>query len=135
MTGVVAVAGYKLGLAVSIVIGVLVAAFPLYADHLAGYIWSLPAGGEEGGEEAYTLQGVVEEVNINESYIVVDSHRLWVTGTWQAPDGSEITSEQLLARLSPGMRVTVEYTRWGRWGYRLVQITIEDTGERYTRLE
>lgn len=128
-------AGYKLGLAVSIVLGVLVAAFPLYAGYLAGYIWSQSTGWGSHEEEAYTVTGTIEEVDPDESIIVVNGVRIKVTGTWLAPNGSAISSEDLIARLRPGMTVSAEYTKWGRWGYRLVELTIVDTGEKYSRIE
>ena len=124
---------YKLGLALSIVIGVLVATFPLYSDSLSGYLWSSRTNTKED-EEAYTIKGNVEEVNVNEMTITVNGVEIKVLGTWLTPNGTEIESQNLLALIKPGDRVTVVYEKRGRWGYKLLEITLEQTGEHFVKI-
>ncbi len=125
---------YKLGLAISIIIGILVAAFPLYADNISSYIWNLDtSSSSEGSETTYSLQGTVEEVDINESIIVVNGVEIKVLGTWITPNGTEIESQDLLELIKPGDQVTVVYSQRGKWGYKLEEITIESTGEHYVK--
>lgn len=131
--------GYKAGLAVAVAIGVAVAAFPLYAGLVAGHLWSWspPAPGGRGGEEAEStqvVQGVIEAVDFDRMVIVVNGLELRVLGSWVAPNGTEISAYDLLGLLKPGDRVTVAYSQRGRWGYVLEEITLESTGERFTRL-
>ena len=128
--------GYKLGLAISIVIGVLVAAFPLYASYLSSYVWSQTSytgRGEEGRENIHTLEGVIEKVYTNESEIEVNGIVLRVIGEWSTSNGEVISSSELLQYLKPGEKVIVKYSQRGRWGSVLEEITIVDTGEHYTR--
>ncbi|MEB3759818.1 MAG: hypothetical protein GSR72_07725 [Desulfurococcales archaeon] len=126
--------GYKLGLAISIIIGVLVATFPLYSDNISGYIWNLnTSSSSEGSETTYTLQGTVEEVDVNESIIVVNGVEIKVLGAWITPNGTEIESQDLLKLIKPGDQVTVVYSQRGKWSYKLEEITIEPTGEHYVK--
>ncbi|MCE4620433.1 MAG: hypothetical protein F7C33_05350 [Desulfurococcales archaeon] len=128
--------GYKLGLAISVIIGVLVAAFPLYVSYLSSYVWSQTSytgRGEESRENIHTLEGVIEKVYSNESEIEVNGIVLKVNGAWLTSNGEVISSSELLQYLKSAEKVIVKYGQRGRWGSVLEEIAIVDTGERYTR--
>ena len=126
--------GYRLGLAASIIIGLLVAAFPLYSAPLSGMVWSYSASETGGGHgETSEIVGVVEAVYPEESTIVVEGVTLRVTGTWIGPGGEELEAGELLAILQPGVEVRAVYSVRGRWGAFLEEVTILSTGETYRR--
>ncbi len=132
-------ARYKLGLIASIIIGILIAFFPLYADALSGRLWhysstATSATGERPSERISEIEGRVDAVYAEESTIVVSGVSIRVTGTWLGPDGKELDAEDLLSLLQPGEEVRATYTLRGRWGAFLEEITILPLGETYKRV-
>ncbi len=126
---------YKLGLLVSVIIGVLVATFPFYADKISGYLWNLNANANgKISETTYVIQGTIEEVDVNKLAIVVNGVEIKVLGIWITSNGTEVESKDLLELLKPGDEITAVYSQRGKWGYVLEEILIETTGERYIKL-
>ncbi|MEB3799473.1 MAG: hypothetical protein LRS45_04000 [Desulfurococcales archaeon] len=126
--------GYKLGLTISVIIGFLIASFPLYADTLSSHLWNMSLN--EYSEESrgtHSMHGTIEKVDLENSEITVNGIVIKVVGTWTAPNGSVIESSDLLQALSPGDSVIVKYSKRGRWGYMLDEITVERTGEHYVK--
>ncbi|MDK2384752.1 MAG: hypothetical protein QI199_08135, partial [Candidatus Korarchaeota archaeon] len=124
-------ASLKTGLAVSVVIGALLAAFPLYADRLTGYIWgagSAEAEGRKGrggyGGEPLSISGTVGLVDKAEHLVVVDGAHIKVIGLWKLSGSmsGEVEAEELLSMMCPGEPVIVVAVRQGKWGIRAVEI-------------
>ena len=119
------------GLAVAVAVAIALASFPLYAGRLTPYIWHMPSGEWRGGRgEGYgtyvVVKGVVKSVNPEEGYMVVDGEKVWVRGDWKVEtQGREevVDSATLLEMLKPGLEVSVECRRSGRWGLMALSIT------------
>ncbi len=136
---------YKLGLTISIIIGILVAIFPLYADSISGYLWSKDSTGTRGSchsldntfsdesEMTYIIQGTIEKVDLDRSILIVNGTEIRVLGTWITPSGTEINSLSLLELIRPGDQVTAICSHRGKWGYKLEEITVISTEEHYVK--
>jgi len=114
---------YKGLLVAAIIVGLLVAAFPFYVDYVKGYAPIYYSGGEEEEEETYVVKGVVESVDAAQGVIVVDGKSILVKGEWSG-EGETLYYSDLLAKVKPGMSVTV-YCRYSeRWGYMAEEIVL-----------
>ncbi|MEB3807241.1 MAG: hypothetical protein GSR73_06975 [Desulfurococcales archaeon] len=124
----------KIGLFISILIGIVIAAFPLYSDRLAPYIWSYSSTGEEESENVKVISGVIENIDIAALSITVDGKSIRVSGTWlDTSTNEELNSTTLLELLQPGYHVKVSYTEKGRWGSMAEEITVNELGKTFTR--
>jgi len=128
---------FRVGLAIAILLGVVVALFPFYADNLADAIWTIPEDSEgEEEEEVYSLEGVVESVDPAAGTIVVDGEEILFKGYWVPEGGGEndtVYYTELLSMIEPGAKVTVYYTESGRWGKMAEEVIVD--GVRWVKWE
>ncbi|AEM38894.1 hypothetical protein Pyrfu_1026 [Pyrolobus fumarii 1A] len=136
----------KLGVVAAIVVAVLIAAFPLYADALRPFIWQHYAETREGGYgwrggeseatstavatyepgEEVTITGVIEKIDVNEGSVTVNGEKIIVRGTWivETPEGKkEVYFDELLTMLKPGEKASIKCRVSGKWG--LIALEIE----------
>ncbi len=113
----------KKGLIIVIFLGILLAAFPLYGKALGEVLWGT------SGES--TITGTVTSKGVD--YIKVEGTTIYVKGTWYY-NGTSLSSEELLGRISIGETLTVHYFENPRWGYVADEIVFED-GSRAVREE
>lgn len=125
------------GLIAAVILGIVVAAFPLYAGVFTPYIWSYKPAGAHGGEEAggRTVSGVIDGVDAASLTIVVRGMPISVRGTWlDASSREELSAEALVTRLKPGYHVIVSFEERGRWGAMADRITVEELGKTFVRV-
>ncbi|NPA75321.1 MAG: hypothetical protein GXO25_04490 [Euryarchaeota archaeon] len=103
------------GLWIAIIFAILLASFPLYGRALGDALF--------GPENTHTMTGTVKEKGSD--YIVLSSTKIYLKGDWQY-NGTTYTSEELIAHISVGERLTVEYTENPRWGAMAEKITFPD---------
>ncbi len=111
------------GFAAAILIAVLVALFPFYADALTPLIWSqAPTGTEEhgaGGAATEIWSGVVKSVEPQEGLIVLsDGREVRLRGYWvlENAGGKEVDYTQLASMIKPGEEIRVACRVSQRWG-------------------
>ncbi len=113
------------GLIISVTIGVILALFPFYAPHLAPHIWSLEGNTEEE-HGTTTIEGVIEDSNPSEGWILVSGHRITIMGTWtvETSNGTMSVKPEILIGeyLKPGTTVIVTGYEAGRWGFMAEEI-------------
>jgi len=126
---------FRVGLAIAIFLGVVVALFPLYSERLGDVLWTIPEdAGEE--EEVYSIEGVVESVDPGAGTLVVEGEEILFKGYW-VPEGEgendTVYYTELLSMIEPGTEVTVYYAESGRWGKMAEELVVN--GVRWVKWE
>ena len=114
----------KLGLVISIIIGSIIALFPLHSNAITTYIWS--EAEHTDNEDTYIVRGSINCIDLNNSILIVNGVRVLVRGYWIIEGGDEtLYSSEVLPMLQEGLYVTVEYSESGRWGFVAEMIVVE----------
>lgn len=112
---------YKTLLIISIIVGIIVAAFPLYVDYIRK---AIPFGVVYNKyEEEYTISGKIQAINIAQGILVVDGKNILFKGWWY-DDGESYHGTDLLTKLKVGDKVTIYCTYSEKWGYMAEKIVM-----------
>lgn len=114
-------ASLKAGLAAAVLLGIALAAFPLYSGVFMDAIWS-------SGKDYCNVEGVIEEVDAQARVIVVEGVKVSVRGSWTIYGIGEANSWEVMEMLKPGYQVEIYCSEDSKWGLVAERIVVEDTG-------
>ncbi len=128
----------KIGLIISILLGITIALFPLYSDQIAPYIWGNAEFDNQyrGNENEITITGKIQEIDTVENTIIIDGQSVKINGYWLNTQTDEtLYADELLSTLSVGDNVVIYASSRGHWGLMAEKIILEDRGITFIRSE
>ncbi len=128
----------KKGLAIAIVLGLLLAAYPIYGEELGASLWKTGTPDYGTDAETYTVSGTVEDISMEYSggYISLKTtdgkvFTLVVKGEWTVGNKTMEYSDLLHYYMDIGDNIGVEYIENPRWGPMAEQIVLQDGSTAY----